>query len=258
MAALLLTLCACDETRTPAVESSTPPVVETPTPAIAENDDCSDQERVIGDERARPAPPVNGDVDGDGQNDLVYLAMDEGAERGCRAFVVAELQRAGGAAVLVSEPVWSEGSRGTLPQPSINKIVDIDRDGDAEVIVDELAGASTNFVGAFTFVDGELHRIAPRDPDEEIWSGVGDFLFAYLGSVGHLDAADCADEHDVVVSSALPTEGKRLRYEVERRFFDLEGAELLPRGVETITATADEVFDELPEFRAAPFGSCPS
>ena len=219
-----------------------------------EDDGCSDQQESIS-RGEQLGSETSADVDGDGTQDHIYLVRDGDAEEGCRAFLVLETQGNGG--LIASEPVWRAGSRGTLPEPLIHSVVQIDGEGGSEVLVDEMAGASTRFVGAFTFVEDMLERVTPSEPTADFWSGAEEFLFPYGGSVGHIEGADCADQHDVVVSVALPAGPSANTYAVARRFFDLDGTELIQRDLARTVATADEVFENFPEFRASPFGSCP-
>ncbi|MGH2757330.1 MAG: hypothetical protein ACRDI3_06030, partial [Actinomycetota bacterium] len=145
------------------------------------------------------------------------------------------------------------------PQPRLNSLAQIDGAGGLEIVVDEIAGASTQFVGAFTFIDGALERIEPADPVADIWAGASDGVFPYGGSVGHVEAVDCSDEGEIVVSVALPGETpaklKQGIYTVTRRFFEIEGAEL----VESDTQEKEVEFDfgtTYPEFGSSPFGGC--
>ncbi|MDQ4064475.1 MAG: hypothetical protein M3161_00320 [Actinomycetota bacterium] len=232
--------------------TESPPVE--PARVVSEDDDCPDQREIVtdGDHLASEA---SADVDGDGTEDEIYLVRDDAAPEDCRAFLVVATQ--GEDARVVSEPVWRRGSRATVPEPRIHSVVQIDGEPGIEIVVDEAAGASTRFAGAFTFDGDALERIAPAEPTE-FWSGAEEFLFPYGGSVGHIEGADCADQHDVVVSVALPAGPSANTYAIARRFFDLEGAELVERDLVRTVATADDVFEDFPEFRASPFGSCPS
>jgi hypothetical protein len=231
------------------------PPAPDPDPIVAESDGCDDQDAVVNDPTTRLEEELTGDIDGDGSDDVVYLAQTRSGDRGCMAFVVAETEQG-----TVSEPVWKIGREGGLPQPRLNSLAQIDGDGGLEILVDEIAGASTQFVGAFTFIDGELERIEPADPAAGIWAGASDGVFPYGGSVGHVEAVDCADDGEIVVSVALPgdTPSKVDRgiYSVTRRFFAFEGAEL----IESDTQEEEVEFDfgkTYPEFGSSPFGSCP-
>ncbi|HEV3472933.1 MAG TPA: hypothetical protein VG408_06965 [Actinomycetota bacterium] len=214
-----------------------------------EDDGCPNQTEATTD----TDPVASTDVTGDGTEDPVHIVTDDDGSEGCRAFLVVHVD--GGAA---SEPIWLTGRQGGLEEPRINSFVQIDERQGLEILVDEMSGASTQFVGAFTFVDGRLERIEPPEKAGDIWSGSADGLFPYGGSVGHIEGADCAEEGGIVVSAALPAGPAANTYVVARRFFEVEGAELTLRDTERTVATAEEVFDDFPEFRASPFGSCSS
>lgn len=224
----------------------------TPERVVDEDDGCVDQTAIV--ESAALRGQVEGDIDGDGIPDTIGIAFDDAADPGCEAFLVARL--ASGS--VLSEPIWRSGAQAGLSAPNVHRIVEVDGSGGAEILVDEAAGASTTFAGAFTFTDDTLERVQPRGIEGDIWSGAADGLFPYGGSVGHIEGADCADEHDVVVSVALPAGPSDNTYALVRRFFDLQGARLIEQDMERAIATAEELFDTFPEFRASPFGSCPS
>lgn len=226
-----------------------------PARVVDEDDGCPDQQESVAEGERLDSETI-ADADGDGTEDAIYLVRDETADQGCRAFLVVATQ--GADRVVASEPVWRAGAQGTLPEPLIHSVVQIDGERGVEILVDELVGASTRFVGAFALDGDQLERIAPSDPVADFWSGAEDFLFPYGGSVGHIEGADCAEDHDVVVSVALPAGPSAGTYAVARRFFDLEGAELVQRDLARTVATSDDVFEGFPEFRASPFGSCPS
>lgn len=224
---------------------------ETAARVVDEDDGCPEQTVVV--RTADLSGEVEGDVDGDEAPDTIGIALDEAADVQCQAFLVARLDS--GSAV--SEPIWRSGEQGGITAPNIHRVVQLDGAGGTEILVDEAAGASTTFAGAFTFTDGVLERIEPRDIEGDIWSGAAEGLFPYGGSVGHIEGADCADGHDVVVSVALPAGPSENTYAVVRRFFDLEDARLVEQDLQRTIATAQKLFDTFPEFRASPFGSCP-
>ena len=224
----------------PTVTASAPPA------------ECPNETAIAADPARQLGPSASADVDGDGIQDTVRLARDPAGLAGCLAFVVAEL----GNVTVVAAPTWEVGAEGGLSQPRINGFVDIDGGGGDEILIDEAAGASTQFVGAFAFVDGDLERVTAKGgivPE----SGPFAQLFPYGGSVGHVEGVDCTDE-GVVVSSAVPAvggAGGAVRYEVERRFFTYEGTTLDEAEVETETVASGDL-NRFPEFSAGPFGSC--
>ena len=223
---------------------------------VTEDDGCGRDAAPFG-ERSVVAE-LTADIDGNGVEDRVTLQTRLSNPEGCQAFVVADVLDEAGNGVVVSEPIWESGSQGGLPQPRLNSAVEITGQPGLEILVDEMSGASTQFVGAFTFVDGTLERIEAPEATEDIWSGAAEGVFPYGGSVGHIEGADCHADGGIVVSAALPAGPAANTYVVVRRYFDIEGAELTLRDTERPIATAKEVFEDFPEFRASPFGSCPN
>jgi len=224
--------------------------------AEIEDDGCENQVRAVTTVDNRLEDELTGDIDGNGSDDPVRIYLDRSSDAGCRAFVVVETED-----VVASEPIWEIGGEGGLPQPRLNSLAQIDGRPGLEILVDEIAGASTQFVGAFTFMDGALERLEPVEPAEDLWSGASDGVFPYGGSVGHVEAVDCVADGEIVVSVALPGETpskvERGIYTVTRRFFRVEGAELLA----TKTEEKEVRFDfgkTYPEFGSSPFGSCPA
>ena len=223
-----------------------------PVPAASvasEDDGCPNQAEAV----ASFEPALSADIDGDGSDDPVAIVTDDGGDTGCRTFILVDIE--GGA---VSEPIWVHEEQGGLTAPRINSVAQIDGRLGFEILVDEMTGASTQFVGAFTLVDGMLERLEPPEAADDIWAGSSDGVFPYGGSVGHIEGADCHADGGIVVSAALPAGPSENTYVVVRRFFDIEGAELTLRDTERPIATAKEVFEDFPEFRASPFGSCPN
>lgn len=185
---------------------------------------------------------LGGDVTGDGTEDSVYLVRNEGAQVPCRDLLFAETD----AGVLASE--LSDGRPYALPQPRLNTLAAIDGRPGAEIVVDLEQGASTQFVGLFTVLDGQLQRV--RFQGE---GGLGD-LFPYGGSVGHIEASDCGENGTVIVSVATPM---RDEYQVERSVYLFQGEELeLDRAASDRIRVAAEEIQDLPEYRSPPFGSC--
>jgi hypothetical protein len=206
---------------------------------------CPNEAEVTSDPSARIGGSLHGDVDGDSRPDDVSLAFDDTGALGCQAFLVVE--GSVGVAVLAIE---SFDRAFGLPQPRLNTLAEVDTAPGREVVVDLVAGASTQFVGLFTVAGGELARVEVEGDEFPT-----DDLFPYGGSVGHVDASDCAKEAGmIVVSSATPRSDD---YQVIRRFFSFQGS--TPR-VELSSTERDRVaLDELgrfPEYRSSPFGGC--
>ena len=195
------------------------------------------------------------DVDGDGASDDVHVAMDDAGGEGCAAFLVVE--RADGETV--AAPVWEIGAQGGLPAPRINGFVDIDGRPGVEVLVDEAAGASTQFIGAFVYLDDDFQRITVEGGVEGTVGvpGASD-LFPYGGSVGHFEMVDCAGER-VVVASATPSDEPGAAeggiYEYRRRFYSFDGATLEKEDTEVHEVPVTG-FGRFEEFGGSPFGNC--
>jgi hypothetical protein len=77
-------------------------------------------------------------------------------------------------------------------------------------------------------------------------------MFGFGGSVGHLEAVDCAAD-DTIVSSFAAPDGDV--YKVERTFFAFEGAELV-RVDKKVQRVSIEQIDRFPEYAGSPFGGC--
>lgn len=241
MRALLLAVClalvACSGDAEPPTRSA-PETTAAPVPDPA----CPNQEAVVTDVSLRTGNPGSGDVDGDGAEESVSVYYDPQGPPGCQGFVAAESSEATIAGALET---W-RGEFG-LPMPTLNALQDVDgRDGD-EVIVNMGAGASTQFVGIMVADDGILRQVTTDVPGQ-----AAPGMLAFGGSVGHLDALDCAPGGGVVASSALP-DGDA--YRVERTFYALSGAELIREDRE-VERVALEKIDRFPEYAASPFGSC--
>lgn len=222
---------------------ATPSPTDSPTQDAASR--CPNEAEVTSDPSARIGGALQGDVDGDGSPDDVSLAFDDRGALGCQAFLVVE--DSGESAVLAIE---SFDRAFGLPQPRLNRLAEVDRAPGSEVAVDLVAGASTQFVGLFTMTGGELARV--EVPGDEF---PADDLFPYGGSVGHVEASDCAGAPGTIVISTATPKGDD--YQVTRRFFRFKGS--TPR-VEPSSTERDRVaFEELgrfPEYRSSPFGGC--
>jgi hypothetical protein len=214
---------------------------------------CPNQTAVANDPARQVGSTVTTDVDGDGATDEVHLASDGAGGEGCSAFVVVELA----SSTVVAAPVWEVGSQGGLPAPRIHGFVDIDGAGGQEILVDEAAGASTQFVGAFIYIEEGLERVTVSGGLSESSAAGTESLFPYGGSVGHVEAVDCAEEGTVVVSTATPgpTQNGQALYEIERRFYAFDGAVLETEDVETAEIPIARL-NRFPEYASSPFGSC--
>ncbi len=248
---------ACSDDPAPEPEPSPSPldtVATTPAPTTPTGEAaCPNEPEVVADPTRRLQAPVREDVDGDNFPEEIFIAFDPGGAIGCRAFIVVDIDD-----TLQSVAIWEVGPQSGLPRPSIHGFVDINGEEGAEILVDEAAGASTQFVGAFVFADGSLSRITVPGGGGSSFPELGD-LFPYGGSVGHLDAVDCAEDGTIVVSTAVPGRSQEDLengiYTVERTFFRLDGAELHKEGKTREQVPVGDL-EQYPEFAAGPFGSC--
>lgn len=216
---------------------------------------CANEEAVAGDPARQIGPSTSTDVDGDGAPDEVKLASDPQGTAGCTAFVAVETATGG----TVAAPVWEIGTEGGLPQPRLHGFVDIDGRAGDEILIDEAAGASTQFVGAFVYIGDSLQRVTVEGGVEsESAPQVGN-LFPYGGSVGHIEAVDCAGEGSVVISIATPSsdrsDAEEGIYDIERRIYLFDGAVLERQEIENHRVPVDRL-NRFPEYSSSPFGSC--
>jgi hypothetical protein len=184
---------------------------------------------------------LSGDVDGDGSDDTLYLAVDPRGPEGCRAFVVAET-----GARRLAEEISDPDISFDLGLPTLESVAPVDgRDGD-EIVTRILAGASTLFVGLFTVYEGELARIEVAG-DSQFGN-----LFPSGGSVGHIEGSDCSDD-GIVISLAVPR-GKS--YEVTRTFYSLSATEAEPTHTQSALVRPRNL-NRYPELGGSPFVNCP-
>lgn len=228
-------------------------VTETVTPTPTETVSaatCPNQEAAVSSPAFRAPGRLSGEMDGDGIADRVHLAIDEGGEPRCQAFIVVESEGAvRSVPIEVADLQFEMGFPRLISMPLID-----DREG-AELVLGVAAGASTQFAAVYTAVDGGIVQVVRSDA-----TGPEDSLLGFGGSVGHQDAFDCAPEKGegvVVVSEAVPV-GNGSRFEYTRRFFVPDGPAVYtvdPSLEETGTVRFNR-FDTLHEFPNAPFGGC--
>ena len=207
--------------------------------------DCRNETRARTDRGLRKSS-ARGDVDGDGAVDEIHLVVDEGAEIGCRVFLVVRGESGSRVLAVDREAVSFE-----LGLPVLVDLAQVDGEPGADVVVDLLAGASTVFAGVFTMGSGELAQLRVASDQ-----AATDDLFAHEGSVGHLDGVDCGPRGTVVVSSAFP---KGARYEVRRRSLEARAGVLRAErsSKEIVVVALDRLLRRFPEFATPPFSSCP-
>lgn len=251
----MVAACAEDEPpararpESPLTTATAAPTLVSPTeePPVAAGD-CPNQAEVATNPLNRTAGPLIGDVTGDGAPDRVYLSLDEAASAGCQAFVVVSEPAS------LAAPIEGWDPTAGVTSPTFNGLFQIDGRPGTEIVVLLAAGASTQFVGAFSAAGGTIERVTTSATDEAS-SGAND-LFAFGGSVGHLEAVDCASDGRVVVSTAIP---RGQRYQVTRNFYRPSGATLeLATAGDRRTVVSLEEIEDFPEFASSPFGSCPT
>lgn len=240
-ALLCAVLVACSPS--PPDEPAPSPAPATATPAPSAEAPCPNQDDVVADEALAGGDSASGDVDGDGAPESVSVHFDPEGSPGCQAFVVAASDDGVVAGALTT---WRTDFG--LPAPNVKTLQEVDGEPGLEIVVDMGAGASTQFVGIVTAEDGRLEQVTSETGDNTVAEG----LFGYGGSVGHLEAVDCAPGGGVVSSFAAP-DGRA--YRVERRFLVFDGTRLVEDRVEVERGPLGEI-GALPEYRASPFGSC--
>jgi hypothetical protein len=213
---------------------------------------CSNETIAVVSSSLRSQEFLNADLDGDDNQDSIYVVNDPEGERGCRAFLVVD-----GPKNIYSAQIDPSGEPRSMQIPTLNSLREIDGQSGTEVVINVEAGASTQFVKVFTLSTGLLKPLELDGKGPGPFAGeIGD-LFAYGGSVGHLEAVDCTGDGRVVMSVALPKGSSSDSYEVERRFFSFRGTELVldPDLNEKHTVKGLKI-DDFPEFASSPFGSC--
>jgi len=237
--ALLMLLCliaACDTSSSP--EPETPRSDEPST-------SCSNEEELATNERMHRGE-LRGDVTGDGEADVVLIGIDEEAEIGCRALLFVTTGDRTSAVSLDSEDTDL-----SLGMPALEGIKQIDGEGGSDVIVNLAMGASTLFAGVFVFADGILEQIQIERSQPPVEN-----LFAHGGGVTLLSAADCGEDGDVLISTAM-AEGRL--YRINRHAYEFEDGVLVLNlsKNETRRLSLRAIPRSFPEFAGPPFSSCP-
>lgn len=214
--------------------------------------DCDNEAATAGG-AGRSEGELMGDVDGDGNEDGVYIALDPEGVAGCRSFLVVDAGR-----VVYTTPVDPSGTPRSLQEPSLHSLAEINREAGLEVVVNVESGASTQFVAAFTLAERlEQMTVTGKGPGPFANGSGQDDLFAFGGSVGHLEGVDCADNGMVHMVSAIPEGDTAEMYRVEHRFFLTGGSELiLDKSLNQVERAVPADLGELPGLAGAPFGSC--
>ena len=237
---------AADPAPTP-LPSATPepePSAEATPTVVEPESDCPNEAGVTtGDDSFGRS--LKGDVSGDGEPDVITIVRDDSGPQGCQTFLIVE-----SAEGEHSTPIDQEGMSTDVGFPALVSLADIDGDSGLDVVMNMVAGASTQFSGVFTAAKGVPERLRFEQPTE-----FGD-LFPTGGSVGHLEASDCVGPGAIVITQAVPQGDE---YKITRTAYVVVGGLLTPQeeGVKTARLPIERL-DRFPEFRASPFGSCPT
>lgn len=237
-----------DPSPTPSAEPSitptpTPTVTTPPSPVLTSA--CPNEAEVRADQDLRAGGSVSGDVDGDGTEEEVWVAVDpEASSAPCSAFVVVLSEDGTVRSAALDFQEFAPGL------PRLQGLRNVNVLPGAEIVVDVTGGASSRFLAIYAIGGNRVVQMMPKGAD-----GAEAGLFAYGGSVGHLEAIDCVEGY-IVVSTAVPV-GESTEYEVSRRDYQPEGLILIPGGKPQKEVVDIEDLDQFPEFRSGPLGSCP-
>jgi hypothetical protein len=253
VAALVAAGCDADEPASTGSHSSssaspTPEASQTETaspeqsPSASPSSACPNESATLADDALIRPGSLPGDVDGDGVSDETRLVVEPEADPKCQAWVTVSSSGAELVAAIEEEDLLLD-----MGLPALERLVALDNRAGDEILVRLRAGASTEFFALYTAVEGVLQRVRIfRDRA----SAPSPFTLASGGSVGHLDATDCARDLVVVSSAVLKSD----RYRVTRSFFT-PGPVLLGESTQRATVRPNKL-TEFPEFGATPLGSC--
>ncbi|MBA2273745.1 MAG: hypothetical protein H0W21_07585 [Actinobacteria bacterium] len=220
-------------------------VTPEPSPGPLGASKCSNEVATVSDPAHRSPGALRGDVDGDGRSEVAWLAIDRRAEVGCQVFLAVT-----SGSVAQSLPIVQPELNLALNPPALNALAAIDTEPGLEIVVDLVIGASTRFVGLFGMQSGALTRVRfdgsrTLPPD----------LFAYGGTVAHLDGVDCRrPQGTIVISSASPT---AQRYAILRRFYQVKQGSSIALPLRTEHRTVEpRALNRFSELTSTPFASC--
>lgn len=191
--------------------------------------------------------PLRGDVDGDGSADAVY-AVGLPIGRAACAYHVAVLGDGGAVAtapVRTARHATRTADLRLFLQPSF--LVELNETPGLEVAVATSRGAAGAGYQLFTFLDGAL--LSMERPGSNGWA------FGAYASAGGGSGLDCAG-HGRIVEGRYGYSVTSEDHEVERSFYRVVGAALVPDGVETHDRPRTGGFPELERGDAVPFPSC--
>lgn len=238
---------------TPAWNPSAPAPLE-PGEGVEDEAQCLSEDDAALEPSLRKPGSLRGDVDGDGNDDEVSVAIDPQADGPCRYFLVVATSGA-----LTAARIDPTDLGPTDEALALEALVPLDAEPGLEIVVDVWHGAATEFAAVYTMRDEIPVRMLIEAPDTED-------VFAYGGSLSGLSGVDCAEKPgDLVVGTASP-EGDT--WTVERWPLTVDGdtVHLDPSAPEPLpeqhTISEEDVSsgalaERFPEFGAAPFLSCP-
>lgn len=191
---------------------------------------------------------MRGDVDGNGTQDLAWIAANRQNGR-CRYFAKVDLGPDEARKRLY-------GDRFVFRNYShVMAMIEVDRFPGKEFGIVLQQGASTTFAGLFTMRAARIQRMnvsGPGAPEDD--------LFGYGGSVGIQVASDCARNRPdgQVINSVAVLNDAGTHYKVKRRWFRSTAGDLVRTNEETDRerVRAQRLHERLYEFRNSPFGSC--
>ena len=191
---------------------------------------------------------MRGDVNGDGNSDVVWIAAVR-RSGSCRYFIKADFGSD-------RDRKRLRGDRFVLRNHSrVMAMIRVNGVPGREFGVVTGQGASTTFAKLFTV---RANRIREMDV-HGAGAPAGD-AFPYGGSVGFQFASDCARNRpgEQVIYSEARLNNSGTHYRVKRRWFQVIGLDLQRTSEETDRrrVPADRLHERLYEFGNSPFGSC--
>jgi WD40 repeat protein len=230
------------------------PTAKAPEPAESPSDQsrCLSEDEAAGDVSLRKPGSLHGDVDGDGLDDEVWVAIDTRSEElTCRYFLVVET--AEGRVATRIDLTYTEGTNDELV--TVQSLVDIDDKEGLEVFV-HLQRGLVEFGAIYTMSGRILAPAVSTEPD-----GVENGLFSYGGGESAMSGVDCTGKPGIIVVSGAHRKGNG--WVVERNYLRLEGSEFrLYEQSERYELTNQELEESsleerFHEFEPIAFPSCP-
>jgi TolB protein len=239
---------------TPAWNPSAPAPLE-PGQGVEDEAQCLSEDDAALEPSLRKPGSLQGDVDGDGNDDEVSVAIDPQADTPCRYFLVVATSGALTAARI--DPTELGPTDEAL---ALEALVPLDAEPGLEIVVDVWHGAATEFAAVYTMRDEIPVRMQIEAPE------ITDDVFAYGGSLSGLSGADCAEKPGDLVAGTASPEGDT--WTVERWPLSVDGdtVHLDPSAPEPLPeqhtiseqdVSSGALAERFPEFGAAPFLSCP-